>query len=88
MTTLVGNKTIDDVIDDNISVLEGVNVAITIEAWHNQQLNRQSLRAIINGLADRTGQSALTFAMGATNLAKLTAEDIAVGTNKNWNITA
>ena len=44
---------------------------------------RETLRAIIDNYADRTGQSALTFTIGSTNLAKLTEEDIAVATNKN-----
>ncbi len=40
----------------------------------------------LNALADRTGLSAYTLTIGATNLAKLTAEQIAIATNKNWNL--
>ena len=40
----------------------------------------------LNALLDRTGQAARTLTMGATNLAKLTAEEIAIATNKNWNL--
>lgn len=39
-----------------------------------------------NALFDRTGQSANIFTIGSANLAKLTAEQIAIATNKNWNI--
>ena len=39
-----------------------------------------------NALADRTGQIAYTLTIGTENLAKLTAEQIAIATNKNWNL--
>lgn len=39
-----------------------------------------------NALADRTGEEAYTLTIGSTNLAKLTAEQIAIATNKNWNL--
>lgn len=40
----------------------------------------------LNALADRTGQTAYTLTIGAANIAKLTAEEIAIATNKNWNL--
>lgn len=40
----------------------------------------------LNALADRTGQTAYTLRIGSTNLNKLTAEQIAIATNKNWNL--
>ena len=40
----------------------------------------------LNALADRTGDTAGTLTIGSTNLAKLTAEEIAIATNKNWNL--
>ncbi|MEE3428582.1 MAG: leucine-rich repeat domain-containing protein [Ruminococcus sp.] len=40
----------------------------------------------LNALADRTGQTAYTLTMGSTNLAKLTSDQIAIATNKNWNL--
>lgn len=40
----------------------------------------------IDALIDRTGDTAYTLAIGATNLNKLTAEQIAIATNKNWNL--
>lgn len=50
------------------------------------QFTREALIEIIGNLVDRTGTTAKTLTMGATNLAKLTAEDIAVATDKNWTI--
>lgn len=46
----------------------------------------ESLVGILNALFDRTAQSAKTITIGSTNLNKLTAEQIAVATNKNWNL--
>lgn len=39
-----------------------------------------------NALADRTGQTAYTLTIGTTNLNKMTAEEKAIATNKNWNL--
>ena len=61
----------------------GLNVALVI---NQTQLDRASLRAVINGLADRPGQTQLTLTLGNTLKAKLTDEDILVATNKNWRI--
>ena len=43
-----------------------------------------TLVGILNSLKDRTGQTAYTLTLGATNLAKLTDEQKAIATNKNW----
>lgn len=40
----------------------------------------------LEALADRTGETAYTLTMGTTNLNKLTPEQIAIATNKNWNL--
>ncbi len=40
----------------------------------------------LNALADRTGQTAYKLTIGAANLAKLTEEQIAVATAKNWTL--
>ena len=40
----------------------------------------------LNAFADRTGQTAYTLKIGATNKAKLTTEQLAIATNKNWSI--
>ena len=43
-----------------------------------------TLVGVLNSLKDRTGETAYTFMLGATNLAKLTDEQKAIATNKNW----
>ena len=50
------------------------------------QFTREALVEIIGNLVDRTGTTAKTLTMGATNMAKLTADDIAVATDKNWTV--
>ena len=64
--------------------LTGWNIALDLSKCVN--LTRQSIMNLINGLADRTGQTALTLILGATNLAKLTDEDKAIATAKNWTL--
>jgi hypothetical protein len=59
---------------------------ISFGLYYAGGLNRASLRAVINGLADLTGQTAQTLTLGATLMAKLTEEDIAIAVSKNWSI--
>lgn len=49
-------------------------------------LSVDSLISILNGLKDRTGANTLTAKIGSTNLAKLTAEQIQIATDKNWSV--
>lgn len=59
---------------DNLDLSSSVKYSIdTIVSW-------------LNALADRTGNPAYTLTIGSTNIAKLTAEQIAIATNKNWNL--
>jgi hypothetical protein len=41
---------------------------------------------MLEALADRTGETAYTLTIGATNLNKLTAEQKAIAIGKNWNL--
>lgn len=41
---------------------------------------------MFNALKDNTGTTAKTLTLGSTNLAKLTAEQIKIATDKNWNV--
>lgn len=49
--------------------------------------SRETILQWLNALADRTGQTAYKLTIGATNLAKLTEEDILIATNKNWTLS-
>ena len=45
-----------------------------------------SMVAMFNSLKNLTGETAKTLTLGSTNLAKLTAEQKAIATNKNWTL--
>lgn len=86
LKSLIGNRTIEDVINNNICCLKGLKLAASNMFSEVKLLDRASLRALINGLADLTGQTAQTLTLGATLIAKLTEEDIAIAVSKNWTI--
>jgi len=49
-------------------------------------LTHDSMVAMLENLADLTGQTAKTLTLGATNLARLSEEEKAVATAKNWTL--
>lgn len=49
-------------------------------------LTQQSLVGMFNALADLTGQQAKTLTVGSANLTKLTNEQKAIATQKNWTL--
>lgn len=64
--------------------LTGWNIALNLSKCVN--LTHDSLMNVINGLADRTGQDALTLTLGATNKDKLTDAEKAIPVAKNWTL--
>lgn len=83
--TIVGRRTIEDVISNNITCLRSLAYTPSGFSFPNT-IDRASLRALINGLADLTGKDTQTLSLGGTLIAKLTEEDIAIATAKNWTI--
>lgn len=49
-------------------------------------INIESLIQILNNLADRTGQTGYILTLGLVNLEKLTSEQKAIATSKNWTL--
>lgn len=49
--------------------------------------SRETILSWLNALADRTGETTYKLTIGATNLKKLTEEDIAIATAKNWTLS-
>ena len=78
LTSLLGGS------QDKPSAFGGAKVSLSF-VWNN--LDKASLIAIINGIADLTGKTQQTLDLGAINKAKLTADEITIATNKNWKIT-
>ena len=76
----------------NCDALVDLNVVGTINATgldvsESTLLSHDSLMSIINALADKTGVSGTRkVILGATNLAKLTAEEIAIAEGKGWTL--
>lgn len=88
--TIIGDLTMEDVLRDDIKVFEGIKCSFSIVQQsgndENCPLERPSIRAIINGLSDRTGQTALTLTMQNAQMDRLKQEDIDVALAKNWSI--
>lgn len=61
----------------------------TLILSQSTQLTRNSLLAVINGLYDikSKGCNTQTLQLGATNKAKLTANEISKATNKGWTVS-
>ena len=74
----------------NCTALEDVqlgqdwNMSLRLNVSNN--LTVDSMVAMFNSLKDLTGETAKTLTLGSTNLAKLTAEQKAIATNKNWTL--
>ena len=82
--TLIGDHTLEEVLN-GLTVFDGTATSQTF--WQSAtSLRREDFRAMINGLADLTGKTAQTLTIGSKNLRKLTADDIAVATDKNWTL--
>ena len=83
LESIIGYETIDSVLANNTTALKGLKVGIALRDYSN--LDRASLRAVINGLAEV--ETAQNLYIGSTLMAKLTEEDIAIATNKNWTLS-
>lgn len=61
----------------------------TVNLSASNQLEKASILNILNGLYDLAANNKTTqsLILGTTNLAKLTAEEIAIATNKGWNVS-
>lgn len=86
LQSIIGNRTIEEVIADNIATMIGLSASAGVNFKESPNLDRASMRAIINGVADMTGKTALKMAFHANAKARLTEEDIAIATSKNWTI--
>lgn len=69
----------------NISFVE-LSIKVSISFSDSPLLSNESIQSIINGLADLTGQTAQTIKFHSDVKNKLTEEQIASATSKNWNI--
>ena len=84
LTSIIGTHTLEEVQAGTIKALRGLKVGISFSDSPN--LERASILALFYGLADLTGKTAQTVTLHATAKARLTAEDIKIATDKNWNV--
>lgn len=69
-----------------LSKLHFTDIYGSLDISVSTQFTREALLEIIGNLRDITGFTSQTLTLGATNLAKLTEEDIALATEKNWTV--
>ena len=69
----------------NVTLESGFNCN-RLNISYSTLYSTETIVSWLNALADRTGQTAYTLTIGSTNLAKLSAAEIAIATNKNWNL--
>ena len=84
LTSIIGTHTLEEVQAGTVKAMRGLKVSISFSDSPN--LERASILALFYGLADLTGQTAQTVTLHVTAKARLTAEDIKIATDKNWNV--
>lgn len=84
LTSIIGTHTLEEVQEGTIKALKGTKENLNLS--YSPLLERASILALFYGLADLTGQTANTVTLHATAKARLTAEDIKIATDKNWNV--
>ena len=69
----------------NVTLGDGFNCN-GLDLSPSTKYSADTLTAMFTALADRTGQEAYTLTLGSTNLAKLSDEQKAIATDKNWTL--
>lgn len=69
---------------EDVQLGQDWNMSLRLNVSNN--LTHDSMVAMFNSLKDLTGDTAKTLTLGSTNLAKLTDEEKAIATNKNWTL--
>lgn len=70
---------------ENVTVENGFNCA-NLKLSASTKYSKETIVSWLNALADRSDTAAYRLTIGATNLAKLDEEDIAIATAKNWTL--
>ena len=84
LISIIGTHTLEEVQGGAIKALKGTKVSLDLS--YSPLLERASILALFYGLADLTGKTKETIRLHATAKARLTAEDIKIATDKNWNV--
>jgi surface protein len=70
----------------NIEQIHLLNIGTNLDISACTKMTREALLEVIGNLKDLTGSTSKKLTLGSTNLAKLTEDDIALATNKNWTL--
>ena len=70
---------------ENVTIENGFNCN-NLDLSASTRYSVETMVSWFEALADRTGQTSFKLTIGATNLNKLTAEQKAIATNKNWTL--
>ena len=70
----------------SITQIKIINIGANLEISHCIEMEREALLEVLGNLKDLTGSTGATLTLGSTLLAKLTEDDIAIATNKNWTV--
>ncbi|MBR2280862.1 MAG: leucine-rich repeat domain-containing protein [Ruminococcus sp.] len=70
---------------ENVTIENGFN-ADNLNLNSSTKYSANTIVSWLNALYDRTGLSTYTLEIGAANINKLSSEQIAIATNKNWNL--
>ena len=84
LTSIIGTHTLEEVQAGTVKAMRGLKYSINFS--YSSNLERASILALFNGLADLTGKTKETISLHVTAKARLTAEDIKIATDKNWNV--
>ena len=68
-----------------LEFLTMTNIKTSFSISVSTKFSQGTLEALIDNLVDLTGQTAKTFTMGTTNLAKVSQEKKDLATSKNWS---
>ena len=82
INSLVGDTSLEEVVNNNLSILIGLKISLYLVI----DVNKQSLIALFNGVADLSGKESKTLKLGSANFVKLTDEDIKIATDKGWTV--
>ena len=84
--TSIGSKSFRNLSNlTSVIIGDGFN-ANNLDLSASTLYTRETILQWLNALAERTGLTAYKLTIGATNLAKLTEQDILIATNKNWTL--
>lgn len=70
---------------ENVTIENGFNCN-NLDLSPSTRYSAETMVSWFEALADRTGQASFKLTIGSTNLNKLTTEQKAIATNKNWTL--